>query len=116
MSLALSGIGLGASSPSMAATVANAVDEDDLGVAGATQQLMTQVGVVAGIQLMQTLQVSTEEGLGLVGSFHAAYWLGGAVSVLGIVAATFVRRSGPGAEAADVAVAGEGRPQLSVRT
>jgi EmrB/QacA subfamily drug resistance transporter len=119
LSLALSGIGLGASSPSMAATVANAVDEDDLGVAGAAQQLMTQVGVVAGIQLMQTLQVSTEEGLGLVGSFHAAYWLGGAVSVLGIVAATFVRRSGPKGEAAEgagVAVVGDGRPRLSVRT
>ena len=95
LSLALSGIGLGASSPSMAATVANAVDEDDLGVAGAMQQLMTQVGVVAGIQLMQTVQVSTADSLGVVGSFHAAYWLGGAVSVLGVVAAAFVRRSAP---------------------
>ena len=93
LSLALSGIGLGASAPSMAATVANAVDEDDLGVAGATQQLITQVGVVAGIQLMQTLQVSTRGDAGLVTSFHYAYLLGGAVSVLGIVSATFVRRS-----------------------
>lgn len=93
LSLALSGIGLGASAPSMAATVANAVDEDDLGVAGATQQLITQVGVVAGIQLMQTLQVSTSDSVGLVTSFHYAYLLGGAVSVLGIVSATFVRRS-----------------------
>lgn len=92
-SLALSGIGLGASAPSMAATVANAVDEDDLGVAGATQQLVTQVGVVAGIQLMQTLQVSVRDSVGVVDSFHYAYLLGGAVSVLGIVAATFVRRS-----------------------
>jgi EmrB/QacA subfamily drug resistance transporter len=92
-SLALSGIGLGAASPSMAATVANAVDEDDLGVAGATQQLVTQVGVVAGIQLMQTMQVSTEASLGLVGSFHASYLLGGGVAALGIVAAAFVQRS-----------------------
>ena len=93
LSLALSGIGLGASAPSMAATVANAVDEDDLGVAGATQQLITQVGVVAGIQLMQTLQVSMRDSAGLVSSFHHAYLLGGAVSMLGIVSATFVRRS-----------------------
>ena len=93
LSLALSGIGLGASAPSMAATVANAVDEDDLGVAGATQQLITQVGVVAGIQLMQTLQVSMRDSVGLVSSFHYAYLLGGAVSMLGIVSATFVRRS-----------------------
>ena len=82
---------------------------------------MTQVGIVAGIQLMQTLQVSTEEGLGLVGSFHAAYWLGGAVSVLGVVAATFVRRSDTSAEAegtepSDVPVVA-GRPErVTLRT
>ena len=99
-SLALSGIGLGASSPSMAATVANAVDEDDLGVAGATQQLVTQVGVVAGIQLMQTVQVSLRPTAGLVGSFHVAYLVGGAVAAIGIAAATFVRRS-PRSEEAD---------------
>src|SRR6185312_9071858 len=54
--LVLSGIGLGASSPAMAATIANVVDEADFGVAGATQQLAAQVGVVAGIQIMQTVQ------------------------------------------------------------
>jgi EmrB/QacA subfamily drug resistance transporter len=93
--LGLSGVGLGASSPSMAATVANAVDEDDLGIAGATQQLMTQIGVVAGIQLMQTLQVSREPVVGLVESYQSAYLLGAGVCVLGVVAAAFVRRSDP---------------------
>jgi len=93
-SLALSGIGLGVSSPSMAATIANAVDEDDLGIAGAAQQLLTQVGVVAGIQLMQDVQVSAQDTLGLVGSYHRAYLLGGAVAALGVVSAAFVRRSG----------------------
>jgi len=93
VALGLSGIGLGASSPSMAATVANAVDEEDLGIAGATQQLMTQIGVVAGIQLMQTLQVSREADAGLVESYQSAYWLGAAVCVLGVIAASFVRRS-----------------------
>src|SRR3546814_9803566 len=47
-SLALSGIGLGASSPAMAATIANAVDERDLGIAGAFQQMVQQLGVVIG--------------------------------------------------------------------
>ena len=93
--LGLSGVGLGASSPSMAATVANAVEENDLGIAGATQQLMTQIGVVAGIQLMQTVQVSRESTVGLVESYQSAYWLGAAVCVLGVVCAAFVRRSAP---------------------
>jgi EmrB/QacA subfamily drug resistance transporter len=91
--LAMSGMGLGASSPSMAATIANAVDESDLGVAGAAQQMMTQIGVVAGIQLMQTVQASGEASVGLVESYQRAYLLGAAVCVLGIVSAWFVRRS-----------------------
>ena len=97
--LALSGMGLGASSPSMAATIANAVDEVDLGIAGAAQQMMTQIGVVAGIQLMQTVQIAGARSAGLVGSYHRAYLLGAAVCALGIVAAAFVRRE-PGATAA----------------
>jgi EmrB/QacA subfamily drug resistance transporter len=97
-SLALSGVGLGVSSPSMAATIANAVDQGDLGIAGAVQQMMTQVGVVAGIQLMQTLQVATEDSRGLVGSYQAAYYLGAAVCCLGVVTAAFVRRSGRDAD------------------
>ncbi|MDQ3146407.1 MAG: MFS transporter, partial [Actinomycetota bacterium] len=92
-SLALSGVGLGASSPSMAATVANAVDPDDLGIAGASQQLIAQVGVVAGIQLMQTVQVARVGADGLVGSYHAAYLLGALVCCGGIVTAAFIRRS-----------------------
>jgi EmrB/QacA subfamily drug resistance transporter len=91
--LALSGMGLGASSPSMAATIANAVDESDLGIAGAAQQMMTQIGVVAGIQLMQTAQISGVHAVGLVGSYHRAYYLGAAVCTFGIVSAWFVRRS-----------------------
>ena len=91
--LALSGIGLGSSSPSMAATLANAVDEADLGVAGAAQQMMTQIGVVAGIQLMQTVQVSRESSVGLVGSYQSAYWLGAVVCLLGVITASFVQRS-----------------------
>ncbi len=91
--LALSGMGLGASSPSMAATIANAVDEADLGIAGAAQQMMTQIGVVAGIQLMQTVQASGVRTVGLVSSYQRAYLLGAAVSALGIVTAAFVRRS-----------------------
>ena len=54
VALALSGMGLGVSAPAMTATVVNAVDDSDLGVAGAMQQLVVQVGAVIGLQVMQT--------------------------------------------------------------
>ena len=85
--LAFSGIGLGAASPAMAATIANAVDESDLGVAGAAQQMVAQVGVVAGIQIMQTVQEAS-------GSFSTAYLVGAGVCLLGAASAWFVRSSG----------------------
>src|SRR5436190_24260234 len=68
--LALAGVGLGVSSPSMAASVANAVDEENLGIAGAAQQLLTQVGIVTGIQLAETVQAAREHTVGLVASYH----------------------------------------------
>lgn len=89
--LALSGVGLGMASPSISSSVANSVDEESLGVASAAQQLVTQVGLVAGIQLMSTIQASREGSDGLVGSFRAAYLVGAAVCGLGVVCAMFLR-------------------------
>lgn len=89
--LALSGVGLGISSPSVAASVGNAVEPEDLGIASAAQQLLTQIGLVAGIQLMQTVQAAREPSVGTVAAFHDAYLLGGAVCGLALVCAFFVR-------------------------
>ena len=93
VALVLSGIGLGISSPSIAASVANVVDQDALGTAAATQQLMTQISTVAGIQVIQTVQSSQARGHGaaLLPSFHVAFVVGGAVAVLGVICAAFVR-------------------------
>lgn len=105
--LGLSGIGLGASSPSMAASIANAVDERDLGIAGAAQQMMTQVSVVAGIQILQTVQTTREEVVGATQAYHEAYLVGGAVAALAIVTSAFVRSTerSPAPAAADAEVA-----------
>jgi MFS family permease len=92
-SLALSGIGLGCSSPSLSASIANAVDERDLGVAGAFQQMMTQLGVVVGIQVMQTVSVVRIATSGEVGAYGEAYLVGGFVAALGLVTACFVQSS-----------------------
>ncbi|MBV8982696.1 MAG: MFS transporter, partial [Acidimicrobiia bacterium] len=89
--LALAGVGLGVSSPSMAASVANAVEEENLGIAGAAQQLLTQVGIVAGIQLAETVQTARQHADGVVQSYHEAYLLAGAACVLGLVCGFFVR-------------------------
>jgi EmrB/QacA subfamily drug resistance transporter len=91
--LALSGIGLGCSSPALSASIANAVDERDLGVAGAFQQMMTQFGVVVGIQVMQTVAVVREASSGEVGAYGEAYLVGGAVAFLGLLTSFFVRSS-----------------------
>lgn len=99
-SLVLSGIGLGCSSPALAASIANAVDERDLGVAGAFQQMMTQLGVVVGIQVMQTVSVVRRPSVGEVGAYGEAYLVGGAVAAAGLVCAFFVQSSQRRAEGA----------------
>ncbi len=89
--LALSGVGMGMASPSISSSVANSVREEQLGIASAAQQLMTQVGVVAGIQLMSTIQAAREPSQGLVGSFRSAYLVGACVCAAGVVCAFFLR-------------------------
>jgi EmrB/QacA subfamily drug resistance transporter len=103
--LALSGVGLGIASPSISSSVANSVDEESLGIASAAQQLVTQVGVVAGIQLMSTIQAARESTAGLAGSFRAAYLVGAGVCALGVLCAVFLRSAQRGAP--------EGAPRAS---
>jgi len=89
--LALAGVALGVSSPAMASSVTNAVDEADLGVAGAAQQMMIQVGLVLGIQVMQTVQQARLAAVGLQASYSEAYLVGAGLAVAAVVAAGFVR-------------------------
>lgn len=86
---ALSGVGLGIASPALTSLMANAVDEADLGVAGALQQLMTQIGAVMGAAVMATVSVAaTSDDLG---PFHIAFLVGAVMAAMGAVAAGFVR-------------------------
>lgn len=66
IALGLAGLGMGAAAPILTATVANSVADEDLGVAGAAQQMLQQVGLVVGIQILQAIQ-SSVEGDALVG-------------------------------------------------
>jgi EmrB/QacA subfamily drug resistance transporter len=85
--LVLSGLGLGTSQPSLITSAANAVETESLGVANAAQVMVTQIGVVAGIQVLSTIQ----GGSSSTESFTLAYLVGGIVAFVGIVGAAFVQ-------------------------
>lgn len=85
--LALSGLAMGSSMPSLVTVVANTVESGDLGVANAAQQMVGQIGTVAGIQLLSTIQ----GGSTAAGPFTAAYFVGAGVAGMGVVATTFIR-------------------------
>jgi MFS family permease len=111
--LALSGVGLGCSSPALSASIANAVDERDLGVAGAFQQMVTQLGVVIGIQVMQTVSVVREAAVGDVRAYSEAYLVGGFVAALGLICSTFVRSSRRAEGAPQGALGSSSEPALA---
>jgi EmrB/QacA subfamily drug resistance transporter len=101
VAVALSGLGMGASSPAMAASIANAVDDHDLGIAGASQQMVNQVGVAIGIQVMLAVQTAREASVGAVAAYGDAYLVGAVVAGVGVVLAAFVRSSRRAEGAAD---------------
>ena len=90
LALALSGVGVGMASPAMTTLVANSVDTGSLGVAGAMQQLSTQLGAVLGSVVMTAVQAARESS-GLVASYRAAFMVSAAVACGASVAALFVR-------------------------
>jgi EmrB/QacA subfamily drug resistance transporter len=92
-SLALSGVGLGTLSPAMTSSLANAIDPVDLGVWGAAQQMLNQIGAVTGIQVLRTVQEVTVEHAGLAASYGHAYQVGMASAALGVVLGFFVTSS-----------------------
>ena len=91
--LALSGLGMGASSPALASSIANAVDDKDLGIAGAAQQMANQVGVALGIQVMLAVQTAREASVSPVAAYGEAYLVAAGIALAGVVLALFVRSS-----------------------
>jgi len=79
--LALSGLGLGVSSPAMSALLANAVDDDQLGSASAMQQLVSQMGALLGATVMITLQEATSAD-GILPSYANSLVVGASVCVV----------------------------------
>jgi MFS family permease len=86
---ALSGIGLGIASPALTSLMASSVAESDMGVAGAMQQLMTQLGAVLGSAVLATISVTADHGN--FQPFHFAFLAGAVAAMAGAIAASFVR-------------------------
>ena len=96
---ALAGLGMGISSPSLTASVANGVPESALGVIGAAQQLLTQMGGVIGTQVMVT--VVGGDGRRTDTAYHVAFAIAAAMAFASIVCARTLRRSVRGVGASD---------------
>lgn len=85
--LAASGAGNGFSQPALVASAANAVEDEDLGIASGTVQMLGQVGGVVGIGVLTAIQGASST----VGAHMAAFIVGGAVAFIAVVATTFLR-------------------------
>jgi MFS family permease len=111
--LALSGLGMGVCQPATSSTMANELAESEYGVMSAAQLLAAQVGEVAGIQIVLTIQesIAKSSGLGnvhhstaLLHSFSVPFWIGTAVAALAVVCALFIRPLPRSARSARLAV------------
>ena len=89
LSLALSGAAFGLLGPTMVSLVANGVDDKDLGVAGALQQLMSQMGAVFGSVIMVTVQQAT--GDTSPSSYANAFRVATGVAIVAMLVASRVR-------------------------
>lgn len=84
--LGLSGLGFGIAGPALSALVSNAVDDDSVGVAGAMQQLLSQMGAVLGSTVMISIQEMTSKS-GVVESYAYGLLSGAATAIIGVVLA-----------------------------
>ena len=100
VALALSGLGMGVSNPATSATMSNELKESEYGVMSAAQLLAAQVGEVAGIQAVLTIQesIARRSGLGnvhhstgLLQSFSVAFWVGAGAAAVAVVCGLFIR-------------------------
>ncbi|HMS13205.1 MAG TPA: MFS transporter [Microthrixaceae bacterium] len=91
--IAVSGLGMGAVQPALSTTVANAVDDVDLGVAGATIQMVAQIATSLGMNLLDSLEAGMADRVGAAHAYSNAYLIGAAITAMGVAAAwTLPRR------------------------
>lgn len=84
--LGLSGLGFGVAGPALSALVSNAVDDDSVGVAGAMQQLLSQMGAVLGSTVMISIQEMTLKS-GVIESYAYGLMSGAVTAILAVALA-----------------------------
>ena len=93
VALALSGLGMGVAMPSSSSVMANEVKTNEFGVMSAAQMLAMQVGEVAGIQVLETIQQAlvrrrglshAKPGPALLATFHLPVLIGACVGAIGL--------------------------------
>ena len=91
---------MGVAMPSTSSTMANEVAANEMGVTSAAQMLAMQVGEVAGIQVLITIQqgVAKRKGLldthdtsALLSTFHVPFAVGAAVCFVGVICSFLIK-------------------------
>jgi hypothetical protein len=91
---------MGVSMPATSSTMSNELAESEYGVMSAAQLLAAQLGEVAGIQVVLTIQesIAKRDGLAsvhhstsLLHSFAVPFWVGAVAAALSVVCALFIR-------------------------
>ena len=99
LALGLSGLGMGVAMPSSSSVMANEVKSSEFGVMSAAQMLAMQVGEVAGIQVLETVQQAlvhrhhlnhARPGPALLSTFQLPFAIGAGVAAIGFVSSLFI--------------------------
>lgn len=84
--LVLQGVGNGVARPSLTASLTNAVDEKDVGIASASNRMLHQIGASFGIAVLTAIYGGSRAGA----SFARAHLVGAGFGLLSFLAAGFV--------------------------
>jgi MFS family permease len=87
LGLVLQGFGHGLVRPPISASLANSVDESDLGIAAASERMMFQVGAALGITLLTVIYAGTDTP----GTFAEVFVVGAVLAGLGAVVLGFLK-------------------------
>lgn len=96
VALVVQGLGFGIGRPPVAAAIANAVDESDLGLASALGRMSMQVGNAFGITLLSTAY----DDSATAGGFAVPFLIGVGLGIIALVCSSFLQGGRPGREPA----------------
>jgi EmrB/QacA subfamily drug resistance transporter len=85
--LVLQGVGNGVARPSLTASLTNAVDERDVGIASASNRMLHQIGASFGVAVLTAIYGGSRTG----GAFARAFAVGSLFALASAIAASFVR-------------------------